>query len=274
MLDRALPLLVVGGGKMAEALLRGWSAGGLPSRNVWVVEPEAERRHLLEGSRLARPVAAAADLPPDLVPAAVVVALKPQAVDAAMPSYAGRRAGGTLILSIAAGKPIAALEAIFGVEAAIVRAMPNTPAAIGRGVAVLCANAACGSAQRELAFALMRAVGDAHWLDDEDGLHAVTATSGSGPAYVFHLIEALAEAAIAAGLPAALAMALARRTVEGAAELAHASPETAGRLRASVTSPGGTTAAALEVLQDERRGLRPLLRDAVAAAAARSRELA
>jgi pyrroline-5-carboxylate reductase len=151
--------------------------------------------------------------------------------------------------------------------------MPNTPAAVGRGVSVLCANGRATEAQRELAERLMAAVGAVHWVEDEELMHAVTAVSGSGPAYVFHLIEALAEAGARAGLPEPLAMALARGTVTGAGELARRSEETAAQLRANVTSPGGTTAAALQVLTAED-GLTSLVARAVAAAALRSRELA
>ena len=274
MLTAAGPLLVVGGGKMAEALLKGWRAKGLSGDATWVVEPDAERRRALADRLAVRTVAEPRQLPADLAPTAIVVAVKPQVLATALPAYVGVRAAATLVLSIAAGKPIAALEAVFGADAAIVRAMPNTPAAVGRGVAVLCANQACDKVQRDLATVLLAAVGDAHWVDEEDRLHAVTATSGSGPAYVFHLIEALAEAAAAAGLPQELAMAIARGTVVGAAELAHVSTDSAGTLRENVTSPGGTTAAALDILMERGHGLCPLVREAVAAAAARSRQLA
>lgn len=274
MLPPERPLLLVGGGKMGEALLAGWLRQGLPAASAFVVEPDAGRRAALAGAWGVAAVADPAELPPACArPGAVVLAVKPQAMDAVLPAYRDRVAPGTLVLSIAAGKPLAVFERALGPGIGIVRAMPNTPAAVGRGVTVLCANPAAGAAQRELAQRLMAAVGEVHWVEDEELMHAVTAVSGSGPAYVFHLVEALAEAGAAAGLPAELAERLARGTVTGAAELAHHSPESAARLRADVTSPGGTTAAALAVLMAED-GLASLLRRAVAAAAARSRELA
>jgi pyrroline-5-carboxylate reductase len=176
------------------------------------------------------------------------------------------------VLSIAAGKAIATFEAIFGASTPIVRAMPNTPAAVGRGATVLCANQRVDAGRRAEAEALMAAVGTTDWVEDEDLLHAVTAMSGGGPAYVFLLIETLAAAGARLGLPADLAMRLARTTVIGSGELARQSPAPAGQLRADVTSPGGTTQAALAVLMGER-GLQPLIDEALAAAARRSREL-
>jgi pyrroline-5-carboxylate reductase len=195
-------------------------------------------------------------------------------MDAALPGLRPLLDSDTLVLSIAAGKPLALFERVLGAGLGVVRAMPNTPAAVGRGIPVLCANAAASGAQRDLAVRLMAAVGTTHWIADEDLMHAVTAVSGSGPAYLFHLIEALAAAGAAAGLPPELAMPLARGTVTGAGELAARSTEDAATLRVNVTSPGGTTAAALAVLTAEDDGLTRLLTRAVAAAAARSRELA
>lgn len=270
-LEDAGPLILVGGGKMGEALLGGWTAAGLPVASTWVVEPEATRRaHLVEQFRI-RAVAVAADLPSALEPSALVLAVKPQVMADAIAGL--RVAGDTLILSIAAGKPLAGFERAFGPDRPIVRAMPNTPAAVRRGVTVLCANQACGDGHRALAQSLMMSVGEVFWVEDEELMHAVTAVSGSGPAYVFLLIEALADAGSTAGLPQGLATALAKGTVAGAAELAHTSAATAVQLRANVTSPGGTTAAALAVLTAED-GLSGLLQRAIAAAAGRSRELA
>ena len=175
-----------------------------------------------------------------------------------------------LLDPVAVGRVV---EQALGKGLGVVRAMPNTPAAVGRGTTVLCANEAATEAQRALAERLMAAVGAVHWVADEDQMHAVTAVSGSGPAYVFHLIEALAAAAVRAGLPEPLAMELARGTVVGAGELAHQSTDSAAQLRTNVTSPGGTTAAALAELMGPD-GIGPVLNRAVAAAAARSRELA
>jgi pyrroline-5-carboxylate reductase len=272
-LDAARPLLLVGGGKMGEALLDGWLRHGLGRDAVQVVEPDDARRELVAGAHGVVAVGRPEDLPATPAPGALLLAVKPQAMDAALPAYAARVGRDTLVLSIAAGKPIALLDRALGAGLGVVRAMPNTPAAVGRGVSVLCANAGATGGQRALAERLMAAVGAVHWVEDEDLLHAVTAVSGSGPAYVFHLIEALAEAGARAGLPEPLATALARGTVVGAGELARRSEETAAQLRANVTSPGGTTAAALQVLTAED-GLKFLMARAVAAAARRSRELA
>ena len=190
-------------------------------------------------------MARADDLSDAPAPGAVLLAVKPQLMDAVLPALARLIAADTLVLSIAAGKPIAVFEQALGAAVSVVRAMPNTPAAVGRGVTVLCANARADAGQRALAERLMAAVGQVHWIEDEDLMHAVTAVSGSGPAYVFHLIEALAAGGVAAGLPAPLAMELARGTVVGAGALAAQSSESAAQLRVNVTSPGGTTAAAL-----------------------------
>lgn len=273
MLSPARPLLLIGGGKMGEALLAGWLKQGLPREAMRIVEPAAERREALareHGIEVVADAEALATAPPL---GALVLAVKPQVMEAVLPAYASRLADDTLVLSIAAGKPIALFERILGASRGIVRAMPNTPAAVGRGVSVLCANRHATEAQHTLAEQLMAAVGLVRWIEDEDHMHAVTAVSGSGPAYVFYLIEALAAAGVKAGLSEELAMTLARGTVCGAGELARVSPETAAQLRVNVTSPGGTTAAALAVLMAPD-GLGPLLERAVAAAAQRSRELA
>ena len=273
MLDPARPLILVGGGKMGEALLAGWLGQGVAPEAVLVVEPSATRRELLAAGHGVPTFAAPEELPHGLAPAGLLLAVKPQMMDAALPAYARLVAPDTLVLSIAAGKPIALFERVLGPGRAVVRAMPNTPAAVRRGVTVMCANKATGPAQRALAERLMGAVGEAYWVGDEELMHAVTAVSGSGPAYVFHMIEAMAAAGVRAGLPGELAMRLARTTVVGAGELAFQSEDTAAQLRTNVTSPGGTTAAALEVLM-AADGLEPLMERAVAAAARRSRELA
>src|SRR4051812_21371097 len=204
-MEAAAPLLLVGGGKMGEALLAGWLAGGLPAGEVYVVEPEAERCRRLGADYGVRAVTGPAELPSGLEPKALVLAVKPQVMDDALPTYRERAGAGTIVLSIAAGKPVALFERTFGAGCAVVRAMPNTPAAVGRGTTVLCANAAADSAARGLAEGLMRAVGETHWVEDEELLHAVTALSGGGPAYVFLLIEAMAAAGARARLPAGMA---------------------------------------------------------------------
>jgi pyrroline-5-carboxylate reductase len=262
-------LILLGCGKMGSALLDGWLRGGLPASAATVIEPNpAPRLHDLarEGLRLN------ADLPPD--PAIAVLAVKPQMMGAALPRLAALGGGDTLFLSIAAGTPIRAFEAALGEGTPIVRAMPNTPAAIGRGVSALTANAAVTQDAFALAEALMAAVGQTVRLEREADMDAVTAVSGSGPAYVFLLIEALAAAGVAEGLAPDLAMTLAKATVEGAGRLAAEAAEDPAQLRVNVTSPGGTTAAALSVLMEEGDGLPALMRRAVAAAAARGRELA
>lgn len=266
------PVWLVGGGKMGAALAQGWLAAGLAPAELAIVEPDPARRAALAGlgapTLAAGPEAFARTAPPR----ALVLAVKPQTMPGVLPAWRERVGASTLVLSIAAGIRIATLEAAFPPGTAIVRAMPNTPAAIGRGASVLVANAATGEAQRALAGALLGAVGEIHWVEDEALLHLVTALSGGGPAYVFYLIETMAEAGAALGLPADLAGRLARATVAGAGALAEASPEPAGRLRADVTSPGGTTAEALRVLMAPDAWPR-LMREALAAAASRSREL-
>jgi pyrroline-5-carboxylate reductase len=262
---RSHGLVLLGCGKMGSALLEGWLGQGIPADAIWVLEPNPS--DWLRGTG----VHLNAGLPP--APAIVLLAVKPQMMGAALPGITAMGGGQTLVLSIAAGTTIASFEAVFGPATPIVRSMPNTPAAVGRGITAIVGNARTSEADLQLAEALLSAVGQVVRLEHEGQIDAVTAVSGSGPAYVFHLIEALAAAGEAEGLPAALAMQLARATVCGAGELAYRSPESASQLRINVTSPGGTTAAALAVLMDEADGFPPLLRRAVKAAADRGREL-
>lgn len=258
-------LVLLGCGKMGSALLQGWLAKGLAPAAVWVVDPAPSDWVRAQGVRLNAPLPAR--------PAVVLVAVKPQMMGAALPVLAGLGGGATLFVTVAAGTRIAAYEAVLGAATPVVRAMPNTPAAVGRGITAICGNAQATAAQLDLAEALLSAVGSVVRLEGEHQMDAVTAVSGSGPAYVFHLIEALAEAGTAEGLPPALAMQLARATVTGAGELAYRAPEEAAQLRVNVTSPGGTTAAALAVLMHPETGFPALLRRAVKAAADRGREL-
>jgi len=267
---KAATLVLVGCGQMGSAMLRGWLARGAAERFL-VVEPAGAPAALADAAGVAWH-RAASDLPPGLAPDAVVFAVKPQLIDAVVPAYRRWVRQETLFLSIAAGTTIAGLARHLG-EAAIVRCMPNTPAAIGRAITVACPNKRVGAGQRHLCDLLLAAIGDSAWVEDEALMDAVTAVSGSGPAYVFLLIEALAYAGAKVGLPADLALRLARATVAGAGELARLSPEPPARLRENVTSPGGTTRAALDVLMAEN-GFMQLLERAVAAATARSRELA
>ncbi len=258
-------LVLLGCGKMGTALLTGWLAAGIPAASVWVLEPNPSDWLKSLGVHL--------NLPLPKSPAVALVAVKPQMMGAALPALQALGNGTTLFISIAAGTPIAAFEAALGPRTPIVRTMPNTPAMVGRGITGICANALAGSRGLALARTLMRAVGQVVDLDGEHQIDAVTALSGSGPAYVFHLIEAMAAAGEAEGLSPTVAMQLARATVSGAGELAHRAPETAAQLRVNVTSPGGTTAAALAHLMDPETGLTSLLRRAVHAAAERGREL-
>jgi pyrroline-5-carboxylate reductase len=264
-------IVLVGCGKMGSALLRGWIAGGAASHFA-VVEPAGAPRELAAATGVSWH-RSPEELPSEPAPDAIVFAVKPQIVDVVLPGYRRWAEPPTLFLSIVAGKTIAGMIRHLG-PAALVRTMPNTPAAIGRGITVACANPRVTPAQRRLCDELLAAAGEIAWVEDEALLDAVTAVSGSGPAYVFLLIEALARAAEAAGLPPNLALHLARSTVAGSGELARlSSDESPAQLRESVTSPGGTTRAALDVLMAED-GLVALIGRAVAAAAARSRELA
>jgi pyrroline-5-carboxylate reductase len=265
-------LLLVGCGRMGGALLEGWLGKGLSGDRIITVEPNEDAHEMFQ-SKGCRCVPSAGDLPAGFSPALVLFAVKPQVIDKVVPDYAVYVRDGTVFLSIAAGKGLAAFEAALGPEAAVVRAMPNTPAAVGAGMSVLVANARVSDAQKSLCESLLAAVGEVAWVDKEALLDAVTAVSGSGPAYVFHLVEAMAAAGTASGLPEQLAMRLARTTVIGAGELMRRSEETAEQLRRNVTSPGGTTQAALDELMSEN-GLGSLMNRAVRAAARRSRELA
>jgi len=263
-------LILVGCGKMGGALLRGWLAGGLPASALAVVDP-APAVDIVE---LAKAKGFPLSPTPGMKPEVLALAVKPQMLDAAAPSVRAFANEETLVVSIIAGKKIADLQSRFPMARAFVRAMPNTPAAVGRGVTAAAANAATSPRQKAIAATLLSAVGLFDWLPDESLIDAVTALSGSGPAYVFALVEALAEAGVALGLPPALAMRFARGVVEGAGELLTREPGApAAELRRNVTSPGGTTAAALAVLQGQD-GLADLMAKAVAAAHKRAGELA
>jgi len=262
-------VVLVGAGKMGGALIEGWLRLGLAPNRLAVVEPQPSAEIAALAARGARLNPAASALTDA---AAIVLAVKPQAASEVLPAVAPLVAAATVVVSIMAGRTLGFLAGALGETCALVRAMPNMPAAIGRGITVAVAkNADAG--QRALADRLLAATGAVEWVDDEALMDAVTAVSGSGPAYVFLLAEALASAGVAAGLPAALADKLARDTVAGSGELLHRSPLPAAALRENVTSPGGTTAAALAVLMGAD-GFAPLLRRAIAAATARSRELA
>jgi pyrroline-5-carboxylate reductase len=261
-------IVLAGAGKMGGAMLTGWLARGLDAASVAVIEPHPSdeiNALVANGVRLnpaPQGIGAVATL---------VIALKPQMFREAAPALKPFIAPDTLVVSIMAGITIASLTEVCG--GAVVRAMPNTPAAIGRGITVAVPAGNVSAAQRAVADALLRATGSVEWTDDETLMDAVTAVSGSGPAYVFLLAEELARGGVEAGLPPELATKLARETVAGAGELLHRSALSAATLRRNVSSPGGTTAAALEVLMGPD-GMQSLLTRAVAAATKRSRELA
>ncbi len=268
-LVKANGLVLLGCGKMGGAMLEGWLKAGLTPSSIHVIEPFANARLselALNGLHLNAPLPAKANV--------AVIAVKPQSMGEALPSLQRLGNGTTLFISIAAGTPILAFAQVLGAQTPIIRAMPNTPAAIGRGITALIGNALVSEDQMQLAEALLGAVGQTVRLENESQMDAVTALSGSGPAYVFHLIEAMAAAGVDEGLSPDLAMRLAKATVGGAGDLAERSSENPAQLRVNVTSPGGTTAAALAVLMDVETGFPTLLRKAIAAAADRSRELA
>jgi pyrroline-5-carboxylate reductase len=260
-------IVLAGAGKMGGAMLSGWLAQGLDPKRIAVIEPHPSDEARGFAARGMRLNPAAKDIGAVDV---LVVAVKPQMFREAGPQFKPLVGSKTLIVSIMAGTTLAALKEICGGVA--VRAMPNTPAAIGRGITVAVAGQGVEKQQRDIADALLHATGSVEWIEDESLMDAVTAVSGSGPAYVFLLAEELARAGVAAGLPEALATKLARETVAGSGELLHRSNLASDALRQNVTSPGGTTAAALEVLMGYD-GFHTLLTRAVAAAAKRSKEL-
>lgn len=255
-------LVLVGCGRMGGAMLKGWLKRGLEPGAVTVIDPKPAPEWQDKGLRINAPLPAS--------PAVLVLAVKPQMLAEALGEMP--KLTETLVVSVAAGTTIATYETAFP-GSPVVRVMPNTPAAIGQGISAMIGNAAAGPADLDLAEALMAAVGRVVRLDSEGQMDAVTGLSGSGPAYVFHLIEAMAAAGQAQGLPAALSLELARATVAGAGALAVDADEDPAVLRANVTSPGGTTAAGLKVLMDPATGLPPLMARTVAAATERGREL-
>jgi pyrroline-5-carboxylate reductase len=257
---------------MGGALLRGWLARGVAGKDVFVVDPAPRGLEDVQ-ARGVTIVTAIDQLPPTMQPGIVLLAIKPQFMDEGLPPYRRFAKPGVVFLSIAAGKTVAYLRDKLGADTAIVRSMPNTPAAVGRGMSVILRDPGIPAASLKLCGQLLSAVGKVGWIDEEDQINAVTALSGGGPAYVYLLIECLAEAGRTAGLAPDLAMQLARETVVGSGELAHQSSESAKQLREAVMSPKGTTIEALAVLMAPD-GLQPLLTKAVAAATRRGREIA
>ncbi|OIQ42201.1 MAG: pyrroline-5-carboxylate reductase [Roseobacter sp. MedPE-SWde] len=259
-------LVLLGCGKMGSAMLAGWLEGGLPASSVWVLDPNPSEWLQSTGVHIN------VDLP--ATPALVLVAVKPQMMGAALPKLQALGNADTLFVSVAAGTSIASFEEILGAQTPIIRAMPNTPAAIGQGITAMVGNAHATAEDLNRAEGLLKAIGQTVRLEAEAQIDAVTGVSGSGPAYVFHLIETLAAAGEAQGLSADLSMKLAKATVAGAGALASVADESPSQLRINVTSPNGTTQAALEVLMQEDTGFPDLLGRAVAAATNRSKELA
>ncbi|MDK4720820.1 pyrroline-5-carboxylate reductase [Rhizobium sp. CNPSo 3968] len=264
------PIVLIGAGNMGGALLTGWLKNGVPGSSVIVVDPnpaEAMRKMIVDAG-----ASHVTEAPAGLTAGVLFIAVKPQLMDAVLPPLRSLVGEGTVVVSIAAGKTLSSLQRHLG-EAAMVRAMPNTPAMVGRGVTGAFANAEVSDRQRQLVYNLLKVSGPVEWVPEEADIDSVTAVSGSGPAYVFYLVECMAEAGRKLGLQADLAMRLARETVAGAGELLHQSPDDASRLRQNVTSPGGTTAAALGVLMAED-GMQPLFDAALEAARKRAQELA
>lgn len=264
------PVVLVGAGNMGGAMMRGWLDAGMAGSDVVIVDPkpsDAISSHAREkGVRLSR------SAPADLKAGVLFIAVKPQMMAKVLPQVASLVGPKTVCVSVAAGTTIATLARHLG-DAAIVRAMPNTPAMVGRGITAAVPNERVDEEQRRTVDALLKVSGPVEWLDEEPLIDAVTAVSGSGPAYAFYLAECMAEAGRKAGLPADVAMRLARATVSGAGELMHRAEDDVATLRKNVTSPNGTTAAALSVLMADD-GLQPLMDKAVAAAKRRAEELA
>jgi len=266
-------LLLVGAGNLGGALLGGWIDSGIEPGQIVVQDPGPpdHMANLMKQHGIARVDNASAQS--QISFSVVVLAVKPQIMDAVLPGVKPFVDPDCVFLSVAAGKTVDYFEAALGHDAVIVRTIPNTPASIGRGITAAYANSNISSAQQQQCDQLLRAIGEVVWVDKEDLIDVATGVSGSGPAYVFHMAECLAQAGVSAGLPEGIAQKLARATVSGAGEMMHQLPFSPGKLRENVTSPNGTTAAALEVLRDSG-DLAELMTRAVAAAANRSRELA
>ncbi|NML73007.1 pyrroline-5-carboxylate reductase [Rhizobium sp. S-51] len=263
-------VVLVGAGNMGGAMLSGWLKSGVPGSSVTVIDPGPSASMMAQINEAGATYSK--EVPADLKAGILFLAVKPQVMEAVLPPLKPLVGPDTVVVSVAAGKTLSFMETHLG-KAAMVRAMPNTPAMIGRGVTGAFANPAVNADQRDIVHRLLKVSGPVEWLDSEDQINAVTAVSGSGPAYVFYLVECMAEAGRKAGLQADLAMRLARETVAGAGELLHQSPDAASRLRQNVTSPAGTTAAALSVLMADD-GMQPLFDKAIEAARVRAEELA
>jgi pyrroline-5-carboxylate reductase len=260
-------IVLIGCGKMGSAMLRGWIAADI-ARNITILEP-AGLPDEFKNTSLIRAVNAATEIPPADI---FILAVKPQIMNEVCQTLKDKISKETLVLSIAAGQKISNFEKHFGPLQPVIRVMPNTPAAIGQGISVAVANGNVSPAQKTIAGTLLESIGLVEWIDDESLMDAVTALSGSGPAYVFYLIEVMAKAGVQSGLSPDFAMTLARQTIIGSAALAAAEPDVAAeQLRKNVTSPGGTTAAALDILMNGE--MQDVFNRALAAATTRSKEL-
>ncbi|TYC55785.1 pyrroline-5-carboxylate reductase [Rhodobacterales bacterium] len=265
------PFLLVGAGKMGGAMLSGWMAEGIDPSAIMVCDPRLSDE--MEALLKKHGIRHVGEVPADLTAGIVLVAVKPQMMDEVLPGLASAVAADTLVLSVAAGTPVEKFHKAFG-TVPVCRCMPNTPAMVKRGITAVYPTSEVSEAQKADVTQLLSAVGKVVWLENEDQIDLVTGVSGSGPAYVFYLAEALSAAGKAAGLPGELAEELAIATVCGAGELMHQSGEDPAVLRKNVTSPNGTTAAALDVLMHEESGIQPVMTAAVAAAVKRARDLA
>jgi len=269
-------ILILGCGKMGGAILSGWLAAGWSTEQICVVEAFDQTRAVWQDKGVTA-VSNLSEIPADFVPTIILVAVKPQGIADALPELtklvADRCSIKPMVLSILAGTTIATYEKALGADTPVLRVMPNTPVAVGRGVCGLFANSVMTQELKDLGASLMQTVGEVTWLANEDLMHAVTAVSGSGPAYVFHMVEAMAAAGEKLGLDADAAMALARQTMIGSAELLRQSEESAEQLRVNVCSPGGTTIESIKVMMREVNSLTALMTEALAANAKRSREL-
>ncbi len=267
---RDISVCLIGAGNMGGAMLEGWLAGGFPAASITVIDPQPNPA--MAKSIAQHSIRHEASIPKNYTADVIIIALKPQIMDAALPPLKAIIGADTVSVSVAAGKTLSGLEKGLG-DTAIIRAMPNTPAQVQRGITVCVGNGKVNDGHRKNVTGLLKSIGQVEWVDDEILIDAVTGLSGSGPAYVFHMVEAMSEAGQKAGLSKQLADNLAKATVCGAGELMHQSPLTPANLRKNVTSPNGTTQAALEVLMDDD-GLTRLMTKAVAAATKRAGELA
>lgn len=266
-------IILVGAGKMGGALLEGWIKQGIKRNRILIIEPDEARALSLKAHYGVSVSGDGATIPVTAVPAIVVLAVKPQHMAATLPAYTRFAEAGAVFVSIAAGKTTDFFRRYLGQNAAIIRTMPNLAAIVGKGATALYATSMVTPSQKQQAAGLFDAVGQCFWLEDEALIDAVTALSGSGPAYLFLLAECMAKAGEALGLSGELSSALAEQTLLGSAELLIQAEEEAGTLRQHVTSPGGTTEAALQVLMG-KGGMEPLIAQAMQAACRRSEELA